>query len=63
MPVAVAKTLTQQTLFDDGPLGCLGCGARLIDPELRIQWLPACESQVRTRLPRHSSKSTSVNDL
>ncbi len=29
----------------------LGCGARLIDPELRIQWLPAGESQVRTRLP------------
>jgi len=28
-----------------------GCGARLINPELRIQWLPARESQDRAPLP------------
>jgi GT2 family glycosyltransferase len=29
----------------------LGCGARLIDPALRIQWLPSREGQDRTSLP------------
>jgi len=34
--------------FDDE---ALGCGARLINPELRIQWLPASKNQHRTVLP------------